>query len=358
MDVDHEVSQLVEAIKRLGTTQANGKVSVKYGVLFNDDLVGNTFESLMGTLRAAKKRKILTFEGELLLQRVHDNKWQYNHDVGVLDGCYADRNCVYSSDTEGVIKTFDPVAGLSSERIVGTHDKGVKALIHDQSRNALYSGSWDTTVKVWDTRAAQGQAQSTHQLESQVYTMSATDTMLVVGTGNKMIVIYDLRAMDQPIQKRESSIKFQTRCIRTFNDGSGYALASVEGRIGMEYFDPKVQSVKKYAFKCHRANEGGVDVVYPVNALAFHPIYGTFATGGCDGNVYFWDGQNRKRLCHLKRYPTSISSLAFSSDGSQLAIASSYTYEEGEKDHPEDQIYIHQVNDKIKPFEKNAPPKE
>ncbi|KAF2072870.1 hypothetical protein CYY_005818 [Polysphondylium violaceum] len=73
MNVDHEVSLLVDAIKRLGTPNANGKVSVKFGVLFNDDEVANTFESLMGTLKAAKRRKLIHFEGELLLQRVHDN---------------------------------------------------------------------------------------------------------------------------------------------------------------------------------------------------------------------------------------------------------------------------------------------
>lgn len=37
---------------------------------------------------------------------------------------------------------------------------------------------------------------------------------------------------------------------------------------------------KKYAFKCHRRSENGRDTVYPVNAIAFHPLYGTFATGG------------------------------------------------------------------------------
>ncbi|EGG13863.1 hypothetical protein DFA_11624 [Cavenderia fasciculata] len=73
MDVDHEVKLLVDAINRLGTKGANGKVSVKYGVLFNDDEVANTFEALVGTLKAAKKRKILTYDGEILLQRVHDN---------------------------------------------------------------------------------------------------------------------------------------------------------------------------------------------------------------------------------------------------------------------------------------------
>lgn len=49
----------------------------------------------------------------------------------------------------------------------------------------------------------------------------------------------------------------------------------------MEYFDnsEQVQS-RKYAFKCHRRSEAGKDVVYPVNAIAFHPVFGTFATGG------------------------------------------------------------------------------
>lgn len=44
-----------------------------FGVLFNDDRCANIFEALVGTLRAAKKRKIVSYDGELLLQGVHDN---------------------------------------------------------------------------------------------------------------------------------------------------------------------------------------------------------------------------------------------------------------------------------------------
>lgn len=54
-------------------SDADGKISVKFGVLFNDDKCANLFEALVGTLRAAKRKKILTFQGELLLQGVHDN---------------------------------------------------------------------------------------------------------------------------------------------------------------------------------------------------------------------------------------------------------------------------------------------
>ncbi|RYQ82616.1 hypothetical protein Ahy_B10g101198 isoform C [Arachis hypogaea] len=52
MNVEEEVGRLREEIKRLGTLQS---------------------DALVGTLRAAKKRKVLTYDGELLLQGVHDN---------------------------------------------------------------------------------------------------------------------------------------------------------------------------------------------------------------------------------------------------------------------------------------------
>ncbi|XP_069090408.1 costars family protein ABRACL [Pleurodeles waltl] len=73
MNVDHEVGLLQEEIRRLGTKDADGKCRVKFGVLFADDRCANLFEALVGTLKAAKRRKIVTYEGELLLQGVHDN---------------------------------------------------------------------------------------------------------------------------------------------------------------------------------------------------------------------------------------------------------------------------------------------
>lgn len=72
MNVDHEIKLLVREIKRLGSPGADGKISVKFGTLFSDDKCANLFEALVGTLKAAKKRKIVTYSGELLLQGVHD----------------------------------------------------------------------------------------------------------------------------------------------------------------------------------------------------------------------------------------------------------------------------------------------
>ncbi|XP_031563884.1 costars family protein v1g158749-like [Actinia tenebrosa] len=73
MNVEHEVNLLVEELKRLGTPNADGQYVVKFGVLFSDDRCANIFEALVGTLRAAKRKKIVKYDGELLLQGVHDN---------------------------------------------------------------------------------------------------------------------------------------------------------------------------------------------------------------------------------------------------------------------------------------------
>nr|GEV14453.1 hypothetical protein [Tanacetum cinerariifolium] len=72
MDVDQEIEQLKQEIKRLGRKQNDGSYKVTFGVLFNDDRCANIFEALVGTLRAAKRRKVLTYDGELLLQGVPD----------------------------------------------------------------------------------------------------------------------------------------------------------------------------------------------------------------------------------------------------------------------------------------------
>ena len=73
MDVDSEVALLLSKIKALGAPDKadSNKIKVKYGVLFRE--TSDHFEALAGTMRAAKRRKLVAFDGELLLQGVHDN---------------------------------------------------------------------------------------------------------------------------------------------------------------------------------------------------------------------------------------------------------------------------------------------
>jgi cell cycle arrest protein BUB3 len=168
-----------------------------------------------------------------------------------------------------------------------------------------------------------------------VYRMDIVGNKLVVGLAGRLVHIYDVRNMDAPIQVRESSLKYMTRAIACMLDGQGYACASIEGRVSVEYFDPspEVQS-KRYAFKCHRRpspTEKDVDQVWSVNSLAFHPTYGTFASGGSDGTVCFWDHTAKKRLRQTPRYREAVSALAFDPTGTKLAVGIGYMWDEGEE---------------------------
>ncbi|KAL8166557.1 hypothetical protein V2J09_008056 [Rumex salicifolius] len=285
-------------------------------------------------------------------------KGEFKHGDAVLDCCFHDDSSGFSASSDNYVRRL--VFNYGKEDILGRHDEAVRCVEYSYATGQVITGSWDKTVKCWDPRGASGKEHNmvgTYLQPERVYSMSLVGNRLVVATAGRHVNVYDLRNMSQPEQIRESSLKYQTRSVRCYPNGTGYALSSVEGRVAMEYFDLSVAGQsKKYAFKCHRKSEDGRDIVYPVNAIAFHPIYGTFATGGCDGIVNVWDGSNKKRLFQYAKYPTSVAALSFNRDGSLLAVASSYTYEEGDVLHEPDAIFVRSVNEvEVKPKPKVYP---
>ena len=59
--------------------------------------------------------------------------------------------------------------------------------------------------------------------------MSVCGDRLVVGTAGRRVLVWDLRNMGYVQQRRESNLKYQTRCIRCFPNKQGYVLSSIEG---------------------------------------------------------------------------------------------------------------------------------
>jgi len=256
----------------------------------------------------------------------------------VLSACFApDGKTVYAAGCDNFVKIWDLASGKHDK--VAQHNAPVKEVHYVETQNVLITGSWDKTVKYWDPRSASAPKGSIDMPE-RVYSMDVRGNLIVVATADRHVVIIDARKPTTIFNKVESPLKMQTRCIAAFPDQTGYAIASVEGRCGIQHVDEKMKE-KNFAFKCHRAG----DHVYAVNGIAFHPL-GTFATVGGDGRIYFWDKDSRSRLKEFNKGDQPISCGSFNRDGSIFAYAFSYDWSKGvqhyDKSKPNN-IFLHQV---------------
>ncbi|KAF3936149.1 Nucleoporin-17 [Dactylella cylindrospora] len=264
----------------------------------------------------------------------------------LLDACFVgeDGKKAVAGGLDQGVKLLDLETKASTT--LSSHDSAVKAVCWNKEVDTVISGSWDRTIHLHDPHTAS--QTSTTSVPHKIFSISTISNKLVVAMASRSIHIYDLRNMSEPFQRRESSLKFMTRTVRCMPNGEGYASSSIEGRVAVEFFDPSKESQsRKYAFKCHRQPDGDVDVVYPVNALAFHPVYGTFASGGGDGVVALWDGVAKRRLRQYQGYPASIAAMGFSRDGKYLAIASCNGFEDGKENiaNGERKIFVREMGE-------------
>lgn len=80
---------------------------------------------------------------------------------------------------------------------------------------------------------------------------------------------------------------------------------------------------KNFSFRCHRDESKNV---FSVNAINFHPTYGTFSTAGSDGTVSFWDKDSKQRLKPFSNVNGTIPCTAFNRNGAIFAYAVSYDW--------------------------------
>lgn len=194
------------------------------------------------------------------------------------------------------------------------------------SENLLVASSFDGMLSYIDPRMQRPVFK--HATGGKVLAMDTTSQYVTLGMSNRQIEIYDLRNRETPWQTRASGLKYQITALRNFNSGDGFALASVDGRVSIEYYNllPESQALK-FAFKCHRLSDkaANVDTVHPVSQLLFHKHYNTLFTSGGDGHVCVWNWQRRKRMKQFAQIadPKSISHMDMNRDGSILAVGAS-----------------------------------
>ncbi|KAL0075701.1 WD40-repeat-containing domain protein [Phycomyces blakesleeanus] len=253
---------------------------------------------------------------------------------------------ILSGGADKAARMYDVTTGQSTQ--VAEHADAVKCVkFLDQGQQILATGSWDRTIKYWDLRSPQ--PIGSVQLPERCYSMDSVGNLLVAATAERHILLFDLSNPTTIFKQTISPLKWQTRTVACFIDGKGYAVGSIEGRVGIQYIDEKEQS-KSFSFKCHRDDQKNV---YSVNAISFHPTYGTFSTAGADGTINFWDKDSKQKLKLLPNVNGTVACTAFNRTGNIFAYAVSYDWTKGYKfagQNPTNKIMLHAVRDEeVKP---------
>ena len=143
----------------------------------------------------------------------------------------------FSGGADKTVKMIDLAAGGQTMSFVA-HDQAVKSMRWVSTANfqALVTGSWDKTLKYWDLRSPQPMA--TVQLPERCYSMDSVGDLLVVGTAERHILVFNLANPASPFKTIQSPLKWQTRTVSCFPNGTGFAVGSIEGRVGLQYINP------------------------------------------------------------------------------------------------------------------------
>lgn len=168
----------------------------------------------------------------------------------------------------------------------------------------------------------------------------------------------------QEFTRIESPLKFQHRVVSIFldkkNNGAptGFALGSIEGRVAIHYVNP-TNPKDNFTFKCHRSNgtPSGVQDIYAVNDIAFHPVHGTLATVGSDCKFSFWDKDARTKLKTSEAFDQPLTSCCFNPQGNVFCYATSYDWSKGHEGfdpNKKPHIFLRSCFDELKPSMKKT----
>jgi len=290
-------------------------------------------------------------------------KAQQTHTGPVLDVAWSDDGTkVFTASCDKTAKLWDLNSNQAMQ--VAQHDGPIKTChwVKGSNYSCLMTGSWDKTLKFWDTRTPN--PMMTIQLPERAYCADVQYPMAVVGTAGRGLIIYQLENQPQEFKRIESPLKYQHRCVSIFpdkktNSPTGFALGSIEGRVAIHYVNP-VNPKDNFTFKCHRSNgsTNGVQDIFAVNNIAFHPVHGTLSTVGSDGRFSFWDKDARTKLKTSDQFDQPISTCAFNAQGNIFAYAASYDWSKGHEgfdvNKMKPKIFLRSCYDELKASQKKS----
>ncbi|EEB94961.1 hypothetical protein MPER_06144, partial [Moniliophthora perniciosa FA553] len=160
-------------------------------------------------------------------------KAMYQHQGPVL----SDGNKIFSGGADNAGRMFDITTGQATQ--VAQHEAPIKVVkwVDAPQQGILATGSWDKTIKYWDLRTPTPVASV--NLPERCYTLNIQYPLMVVGTAERHIQIFNLTNPTTPYKTMVSPLKWQTRVASCFTASttSGFSVGSIEGRVAIQYVE-------------------------------------------------------------------------------------------------------------------------
>jgi mRNA export factor len=263
---------------------------------------------------------------------------QIKHEAPVMCTAFsADPTTCFSGGCDGSVYMWNVTQGSQAAQKIGKHDQPIRCMTFVPEINMLATGSWDKSIRLWDCR--QPQPAMTIPVSDRVYCMDVKNKILVAATGDLQVHAFPDITNPAGQHSYKSPLSYQSRSINVFQDGMGFALGCIEGRVAIEYFSelnqrvagqPKQAGAQSFIFKCHRQKED----IYAINDIHFHK-YNTFLTAGSDGVITWWDKDARSkldtkdRMANVNGMIVPIVAAKFTPLGDAMIYAASYDWSKG-----------------------------
>jgi WD40 repeat protein len=238
----------------------------------------------------------------------------YGHTSPVLSVAYSpDGGRLASGSWDNTVKVWDTRTGRELLTLRG-HTLGIWSVAFSPDGACLASGSHDQTVKVWDARTGQELLTLRGRTEGVgSVSFSPDGARLASGSGNPAhwpggpgeVKVWDARTGQELL-----TLRGHTRGVRSVAfspDGARLASGGQEGTV--KFWDARTGQ----ELLTLQGRTG------PVESVSFSPDGARLASSGQDGTVKVWDARTGKELLTLQGRTGPVESVSFSPDGARLA---------------------------------------
>ncbi|KAF3768208.1 hypothetical protein M406DRAFT_51956, partial [Cryphonectria parasitica EP155] len=219
-----------------------------------------------------------------------------------------DSQQIASGSYDATVRIWDTRTGQCLQTLEG-HSSEVSSVAFSGDSQQIASGSHDTTVRIWDTRTGQClQTLEGHSDWVSSVAFSGDSQRIASGSHDATVRIWDTRT-EQCLQTLEGHS----------NAVSSVAFSGDSQQIASGSHDTTVRIWDTRTGQCLQTLEGHSDWVLSV---AFSGDSQRIASGSHDATVRIWDTRTGQCLQTLEGHSDWVSSVAFSGDSQQIASGS------------------------------------